>query len=134
MGPKKRFNAHLDDKCHDVQLFDSKCNFGRFKWNFKHLFQTSLGRHRSNNFGVLRTDNRGLVMRIVMTFQDRDDGNVMVKVEPNCKAMVEEAVRRQQTLTPAQQYALRAVQSIVELSKKVDQYGRQSDIILPDSI
>jgi hypothetical protein len=71
-------------------------------------------------------------MKVVITIQDKEDGNVRVTSEPNCRQMAEEAVRKRQKLTPAQIYALKAMEAIVALSRGVRKHEDKNRIITPD--
>jgi len=68
--------------------------------------------------------------KVVITIEDKDNGNVKVTSEPNFETMVLIEKSGNQ-LTSAHGYAMRAVLAIRERSKEIAQLNGRDRIIIP---
>jgi len=69
--------------------------------------------------------------RVTITCEDRGDGHVQVKADPNFQQLATLAAGQPDSITPAHVYGMRALRAITELSKETRERDGALNIVIP---
>lgn len=71
--------------------------------------------------------------KFVIVIEDKMSG-VKVTTDPDLKTLMSDCMRRREDLTPAQAYALKALNAMREASRKLDKLENKSKLITPPGL